>query len=390
MPKFTQANRLLQVTTPLGADKLLVTAFSGNEQLSTLFAFDLNLIAENSTQIDFSQIVGKEITLKVATLGSGEENDWRYVNGICSNFSEGDRNERFTSSSAEVVPTVWLLTRQARSRIFQQKSVPDILKAVFQGFDCDYQLRGDYQYREYSVQYRETDFNYASRLMEEEGIYYYFKHSDGSHKMIIADTPQSHDTVPGRPNARYDVIRGGPQIGDHIFGWQKTQALRASKYTLWDHSFEQPKQNLEAKENIVDSIDVGTVSHKLKTPANEPLEIYDFPGGYAVRFDGVSPSGGDQPARLQKIFDDNKRTVKLRMQAEALPSITITGTSGCSNFVAGHKFHLERHFDAEGEYVLVSVAHQSSMSNAYVSGGGGSGLFYSNSFTCIPLALPYR
>jgi type VI secretion system secreted protein VgrG len=390
MAKFSQTNRLLQIRTPLGADDLLVTAFNGTEQISNLFSFDITLIAENSTQIDFSKMVGGEITLKIAVLGVDSDNDWRYVNGICSNFSEGDRNERFTSFAAQVVPKVWFLTRRARSRIFQQKSVPDILKAVFDGFDCDYQLRGDYQYREYSVQYRETDFNYASRLMEEEGIYYYFKHSDGSHKMIIADTPQSHETVPGRPSARYDAVRGGPQIGDQIFGWQKTQALRASKYTLWDHSFEQPKQNLEAKENIVDSIEVGTVSHKLKTPANEPLEIYDFPGGYAVRFDGVSPSGGDQPARLQKIFDDNKRTVKLRMQAEALPSITITGSSGCSNFVAGQKFTLKRHFDAEGDYVLVSVVHQSHTSSEFVSGGGGSGLFYSNSFTCIPLSLPYR
>jgi type VI secretion system secreted protein VgrG len=363
MAQFTQTNRLLQVTTPLGADTLLVTAFNANEQISSLFTFDLSLIAENSTQIDFSKIIGNDITLKIATLGAGGVNDWRYANGICSNFSEGDRNERFTSFSAEVVPKVWLLTRRARSRIFQQKSVPDILKVVFQGYDCDFQLRGDYQYREYCVQYRETDFNFASRLMEEEGIYYYFKHSDGSHKMVIADTPQSHDTVPGLPNARYDVVRGGPQIGDQVFGWQKTQALRASKYTLWDHSFEQPKQNLEAKENIVDSIEVGTVSHKLKTQANEPLEIYDFPGGYAVRFDGVSPSGGDQPTRLQKIFDDNKRTVKLRMQAEALPSITITGSSGCSKFVAGHKITLQRHFYAEGDYVLVSVEHKPIMSN---------------------------
>jgi type VI secretion system secreted protein VgrG len=132
------------------------------------------------------------------------------------------------------------------------------------------------------------------------------------------------------------------------------------------------------------------VSHKLKVAANEPLEIYDFPGGYAVRFDGVSPSGGDQPARLQKIFDDNKRTVKLRMQAETVPAITITGSSACSNFVSGHKFTLKRHFDAEGDYVLVSVSHQASMSNEFVSGGSGSGLFYSNSFNCIPLALPYR
>src|SRR5271165_2585328 len=160
MPQFSQTNRLLQVTTPIAADALLVTSFHGTEQISNLFTFNVDLISENSTQVDFGKIVGGEITLKIATLGASGDTDWRYLNGICSNFSEGDRNERFTSFSAEVVPKVWLLTRRARSRIFQQMSVPDILKVVLQGFGCDYQLRGDYQYREFCVQYRETDFNF--------------------------------------------------------------------------------------------------------------------------------------------------------------------------------------------------------------------------------------
>src|SRR5260370_14160799 len=193
--------------------------------------------------------------------------------------------------------------------------------------------------------------------MEEDGIYYFFKHSDGRHQMIIADTPQSHLDVPGLTTVNYDVVVGGSHQADHIYSWEKTQALRASKYALRDHNFEQPTQNLEAKENILDSVQVGTVQHQLKDQANGSLEIYDYPGGYAERFDGVSPSGGDQPARLQKIFEDNKRTVKLRMEAEATPAVTIHGTSGCSNFVSGHKFTLDRHFDAQSEYGLVSVLH---------------------------------
>src|ERR1700675_63385 len=245
MPKFSQTNRLLQVTTPLGADKLLVTAFNGHEQLSNLFTFDLSLIAENSTEIDFSQIVGKEITLKVATLGSGAENDWRYINGICSNFSEGDRNERFTSFSAEVVPKVWLLTRRAQSRIFQQQSVPDILKKVLEGINCDYQLRGDYQYREYCVQYRETDFNFASRLMEEEGIYYYFKHSDGNHQMIVADNTSKHPTVPGQSTVIYEELSGDVRTDMRVVAWEKIQDLRSGECTLWDHTFERPTNHLE-------------------------------------------------------------------------------------------------------------------------------------------------
>jgi type VI secretion system secreted protein VgrG len=389
MPPYSQANRPLQVTTPLTEDALLVTGFRGTEELSCLFSFELSLIAENSTTVDFGKLVGRDISLSVAATGEGGATDWRYLSGICARFSQGNRNEEFTSYYAEVVPKVWLLTRRAQSRIFQQKSVPDILKKVFQGFDCDFQLRGQYEHREYCVQYRETDFDFASRLMEEEGIFYFFKHSESGHKMIIADSSIAHIDVPGLTKARYEVVEGSP-YGDHVFEWRKIQELRAAKYSLWDHSFQQPTKNLEAKESIIESVKAGTVTHKLKDQPNEPLEIYDFPGAYAVRFDGINPSGGEQPDRLQKILEDNKRTVKLRMEAEALPALTIHGSSGCRNFVAGHKFTLERHFDANGDYVLVSVTHEASMGSPYRSGSTGGDLIYSNAFSCIPSQLPYR
>jgi type VI secretion system secreted protein VgrG len=390
MPPYTQTNRPLQVTTPLGENVLLVTGFRGSEQLSTLFSFELTLIAENSTTIDFSKLVGNGIALSVATLGEGDATEWRYINGICARFTQGNRNEEFTSYYAEVVPQVWLLTRRFQSRIFQQKSIPDILKKVLQGFDCDFQLRGQYEPREYCVQYRETDFDFASRLMEEEGIFYFFKHTESGHTMIIADSSVAHIDVPGVIEAKYDVVEGGSSQGDHIFEWRKTQALRSAKYSLWDHTFQQPTQNLEAKESIMASVQAGTVTHQLQGQASAPLEIYDFPGGYAVRFDGINPSGGEQPERLQKILDDNKRTVKLRMEAEAVQSLTVHGSSGCRNFVAGHKFTLERHFDANGDYVLVAVTHDASMVNPYRTGSGGADLNYSNIFTCIPYQLPYR
>jgi type VI secretion system secreted protein VgrG len=263
MPPYSQANRALQVTTPLGDDALLVVGFRGTEELSSLFSFELSLIAENSTTVDFSKLVGHDISLSVATTGEGGASDWRYLSGICARFSQGDRNEEFTSYYAEVVPKVWLLTRRTQIRIFQHKSVPDILKEVLKGFDCDFQLRGHYEPREYCVQYRETDFDFSSRLMEEEGIYYFFEHSKSGHKMIIADTPQSHSDVPGLTKAKYEVVEGGQAQGDHIFEWRKTQELRAAKYALWDHSFQQPTKNLEAKESIMESVKAGTVTHKL-------------------------------------------------------------------------------------------------------------------------------
>ena len=390
MPTFTQANRVLQVTTPLGDDKLLVTGFRGNEALSNLFYYEMDLIAENSTQVDFSKLVGKEITLKIATPGKGNDPDWRYIDGICAAFSQGDRNDRFTRFSAEVVPKVWLLTQQSQSRIFQLKSVPDILKAVLTGFDCDWKLQGHYEPREYCVQYRETDFDFASRLMEEEGIYYFFNHSSSGHKMVLSDSPQGHADVPGLTTVRYGMVEGGLRLADHVFGWRKIQSLRTAKYTLWDHNFQQPTQNLEAKTDITASVQAGTVSHKLKDQSNGSLERYDFPGSYAVRFDGVSPSGGAQSGRLQKILDDKDRTVKLRMQAAAVETLKVEGSSSCANFVAGHKFTLDRHFDADGDYVLVSVLQDGSITDSYTSGSEGQDFSYSNTFTCIPFQLPYR
>jgi type VI secretion system secreted protein VgrG len=390
MPTYSQTNRSLQVTTPLGDNTLFVTGFHGTEQISHLFSFEVTLIADNATIVDFSELVGHDITVSVATFAKGGDADWRYISGICACFSQGDRNEDFTSYYAEVVPKVWLLTRRAQCRIFQQKSVPDILKKVLEGFDTDFQLRGQYEPREYCVQYRETDFDFASRLMEEEGIFYFFDHSKSGHKMIIGDSSVALPDVPGPTHARYDVVEGGGPIGDHIFVWRKTQALRAAKYSLWDHCFQQPTKNLEAKESIMESVKAGTVTHQLNGQASEPLEIYDYPGGYAVRFDGINPSGGEQPERLQKILDDNKRTVKLRMEAEALHSLTIQGSSGCRNFVAGHKFTLDRHFDGDGDYVLVSVTHEASIGSAYRTGSTGGDMTYSNTFTCIPSRLPFR
>ena len=175
MPSYLQK----QVTTSLGEETLLVIAFRGTEQLSRLFSFELDLIAENLTVIDFSKLVGNNISLRVATPGEGDAIDWRYISGICARFSQGNRNEEFTSYYAEVVPKVWLLTRRVQSRIFQQKSVPDILKEVLKGFDCDFQLRCQYEHREYCVQYRETDFDFASRLMEEEGMVSCNRRADG-------------------------------------------------------------------------------------------------------------------------------------------------------------------------------------------------------------------
>ncbi len=150
-----------------------------------------------------------------------------------------------------------------------------------------------------------------------------------------------------------------------------------------------PGKHLEADKTIVETIQAGEVSHKFKL-ANDKLELYDYPGGYANRFDGVNRGGGDSPSQIQKIFDDNKRTVEIRMQEEAAHGLEIAGASNCPQLIAGYRFKLDRHFNADGPYVLTAVETHARLEGEYRTSGAEPALSYENFFTCIPLALPFR
>lgn len=381
---FGQENRTIKISTPLGKDVLLLQSFSGQEAISTLFQFDLDLIAENRQNVAFDKVLGQKVNIELLLPDGGT----RYFHGIVSSFSQGSRGDRFTNYQAEMVPQFWLLTHTERSRIFQQISIPDILKKVLQGLDVAFELQGKYEPRDYCVQYNESDFQFASRLMEEEGIYYFFKHSEDGHKMVMADSPQSHPDMPEMSKIIYEEVTGGTRPEERITRWEKMQELRSGKYTLWDHCFELPHKHLEAEKTVLDSVSVGKVAHKLKVAGNDKFEIYEFPGAYAQRFDGIDPGGGERQADLQKVFEDNKRTVGIRMQQETLPALEINGESTCRNFVSGYKFTLADHFNADGQYVVTSISHVAK--HEIATGHTTPETHYTNEFTCIPFALPFR
>jgi type VI secretion system secreted protein VgrG len=384
-PTYTQKNRPLAVTTPLGADVLLLVGLSGSEAISRPFNFQLEFEADNKNQskIAFDKLLGQTITVSLAQA----DNTPRYFSGICSRFSQGEQGSTFTAYRMEIVPKFSLLAHVSQSRTFQQLAVTDILKQVLKGLEVTYALQGTYEKRDYCVQYRETDFNFASRLMEEEGIFYYFNHKNGSHEMVVADTPQGHRDMPGQSKANFETVDSGHlRDEDRIYVWQKSQEVRAGKYTLWDHCFEVTGQNLQAQKPVVDSVQVGTVTHKLKVGNNDSWELYDYPGEYAQRFDGIDPSGGDRAGDVQKIFQDNQRTVGIRMREETASSLVIHGASGCRQWASGFKFTLDRHYDGNGQYVVTGVQH-SAQQGSYRS--NESSFRYQNTFTCIPLALPF-
>ena len=384
---YVQTDRPIQITTPLGENKMFATALRGREALSELFHFELETIAELGTDVAFDKMLGKLVTVTIMPR-SDETSEKRYFNGMVKRMAQGERTEEFTRYYLEIVPQFWLQTRVSRSRIFQQKTVPDILKEVLTGLDVSWEIQGDFKSREYCVQFQETDFNFACRLMEEEGIFYFFKHTQSGHQMVLANTPQSHPDIPYSSTVHYEEFFGHAPQDERIYDWSKAQEIRSGKYTVWDEHFQLPYKNFAANKSILDSVQVGRDGHKLAAGGGASLEVYEFPGEYSRHFDGINKGGGDQADHLQWIFDENSRTVDVRMQQEAAQALLIEAKSGHAGLTAGHRFTLKDHFSDDGKFVLTGVEHEAKQPIGVES--EEEAFTYQNSFTCIPAALPFR
>ena len=395
MADFTQKNRPISVSTDLGEDKLLLEQFTISEGLSRPFHMVLTMLAQPDYTLPFDKLLGQNASVRLDI----PNKDPRYFHGVVFRISEGmkihspETGNNFIRYWAEVLPAFSKLTRNLNSRIFQHLSVPDILAKVLTGIDINKaDIKGTYDPRDYCVQYRETDFQFASRLMEEEGIFYYFKHAEKSHTMYLSDKTTGFEDLPGGADVvfnEYQGLRDKRLHEDRITGWQKSQELRSGKWRSWDHCFEMPSKNLEATDQILDSVAVGTITHKLKVGGNDSWEIYDYPGGYAERYDGIDKGGSPSPSDLSKIEQDNTRTVKIRMQQEAMPGLGIDGEGNVRRFAPGYKIKLSEHFNADGSYVLTAVEHSASVAGTY-SANQNVSLKYHNRFRCIPDALPFR
>jgi type VI secretion system secreted protein VgrG len=384
---FLEANRYLFLTTPLGKDKLLLERFSGQEGLSQLYRFELDLMAENSISVDFEKLIGQKISFGVQGMDPKQKTP-RHFCGIAIEFSQAGRDPELTAYHAVIVPEVWKLTRKFRSRIFQHISVPDLLKQIFADYKPSWKIQGTFEPREYITQYQESDFAFACRLMEEEGIFYFFDFAQDG-QMVLANTPPFHPDIAGKKELIFNAVPGGGDDEQRVTQWQKEQSWGSGKYTLWDHTFELPHRHLDATETVVDTVQMGKVSHKLKLAGNDDLEILEHPGGYASRFDGVDKAGSPQPDKLQKIFQDNKRIAGIRMQQTEMSMLVAHGSSNCRHMASGYKFSLQGHFSGDGQYVVVNVSHHGA-EGGFRSDEGHNESAYDNAFSCIPYALPYR
>lgn len=368
MARYLQENRRIRVTTPLGEDELLLTGFHGHEEMSRLFRFELTLLSHNHA-LTLDKIIGASITVSLA-LGDDEE---RYVNGMVTSFAQSggyssgdDRQESmFSQYTAIVVPKLWMLTQTSDLRIFQEKSAIDIIEQILgdnQVSDYTKKLNNSYAPRTYCVQYRETDFNFISRLMEEEGISYYFEHGEGKHTLVLADDASAHSPCPHQEYVRYQLSSGGVLHDEDLINTLEVRnEIRAGKYSLNDYNFKTPNTRLQVEMDSRQNLGPGE------------KEFYDYPGLYEKR------GGGDA-------------LVRVRIQEEEAQVATLNGSGNVRAFVSGATFTLEDYFREEmnnKKYLLLSVSHRAEQAG-YQTRGSGAETSYSNTFTCMPADTPFR
>ena len=250
--------------------------------------------------------------------------------------------------------------------------MPEILRQVFAGLDTAFELSDAYRPRDYCVQYRETDFDFAARLMEDEGISYYFRHGPTGSTLVLADGSRGFPEVPGASRVAFDPVAGGSRPDDRVWSWETSQEVRPARVVLRDHNFQLAQPIVERDRSVEGRVTVGRQSYALAAGDPSRLELYDFPGGFAHRLDGVGPGGGDRADDLGRVADEGSRAAGLRAEQEAFGGLIANGEGSCRRFTAGHAFRLERHGDADGAYLLTSVHHEVRLADHYQPGRGGA------------------
>jgi type VI secretion system secreted protein VgrG len=356
----TQDHRAINVTTTLGPDVLLFYRMTAREELGQLFEFNLDLLSKDDA-ISLPDVLGQPMSVS----GELPEGGSRFLHGFVNRFSHVGRHGQFVRYQATLVPWLWFLTRTADCRIFQEKTVPDIIKEVFRDnefTDFSDLLTGTYRTWDYCVQYRETDFNFVSRLMQQEGIYYYFKHEQGRHELVLADDYSSH-----APTPNYEEVPFFPldvqarRERDHIFDWSVSQEVRTGTVVLRDFDFERPRTDLTA--NSVVS----------RQHAHANTEFFDYPGEY------LQTADGDEYAR--------KRLQEHQAQYER-----VRGTADARGLQAGALFILSGYTrdDQNREYLIVATTQQLE-NNQYESGNDGtSETTWQCSFEAMNSQEPFR
>ena len=349
-------------TFGIGGDWTLfrVLSFQGTEEMSRLYQFTLELAMEGSESDDFmfEELVGEEACLKIEAQGED-----RYVHGIVNEIESLGERGSFTIYRLSLVPSLWLLTLRTNSRIFQKKKVNEIIQKVLTdaGIPGDrfrFALTNNYLKREYCVQYNETDFSFISRLLEEEGIFYFFEHSRDRHILVMGDQAVAHKPIPGENEVMFHISDSLVPEEESIFNFRYLKRISTGKVTLTDYNFKKPNLNLQVSE---------------KDEENDKLEHYEYPGEYIEKGEG-------------------QRRVRVRLHEKTTFKSVGEGRSFCPRLIPGYTYELVNHprSTLNQEYTLTKVVHKGKQPQVLEEHSMLEELEYYNTFQCIEKIVVFK
>ncbi len=330
-------NRQLRLKGPLGPKKMILVRADVAEKMSTLTETDIQFISPDHN-LKMEDVVGQRLSLEL----DDEEGNTRHWHGHCISCAFEGRMGGQGLYRAEVRPWLWFLTLHADCRIFQEKSALEVIKEIFsdRGFsDIQDKTSSNFEKREYLVQYRETDYEFVTRLMEEEGMYYYFTHDDSKETLVLADGSGSHSPLQDAAEIRFEFKEDGGSGGgagsfkrgeDHIYEWKSSERVNTGKVSLTDYDFTKPTTDLKA----LTAIPKGKHSHK-------DIEVYDYPG-------------------IHDTADFGKKRTRVRAEALASEYKRTWGKSNVRNMAVGGTFKLKEHprTDFNKEYLVLGAKHK--------------------------------
>ena len=371
--EFTQAGRLMQFASPtLGPDDLLIHLFQGAEGISRLFEFTADLFADPETEILPAQMIGNKATVAIQLL---DVDGTRYINGLISSFEEMFSDDEFCWYRAHLVPSMWMATLSTNCRVFQDKTPMDIIKAVLSpyGLSIGDQTTGSYPALDYCTQYNETDFHFVSRIAEQFGIFYWFTHTNGDHKVCFGDSRDVYADCPLYASAQYSP--GGTQGEDMytslVSEFRATASMVTNKHTTWDYDF------LSFKSYQGDPVVSNAVAGK------NAYESYTYPAGESPYVKDISKSVTGTIVTP---------VTTARRDSSDVSSNLFHGVSTARTFLPGCTFDLTQHPRDEWNqtYLLTEVVHHIEQTPPYRSSDGAIANPYSSRFVAIENTRLFR
>jgi type VI secretion system secreted protein VgrG len=343
MPSYTQTNRILSFTSPLGVNQLLPMAFEGTEEISELFDFHVDLLATPEVVVDPSALIGKRVTLDIKVTDTGTK---RYFNGIVASLDSTGGDTFFNSYRIRMVPTLWLLSLNRQTRVFQNKTALEIVELVLAPYSIVPRLEqhNSYASLEYCTQYRESDLEFVLRLMQQHGLFFYFVHSASDHVMVLTDRSSHLAECPVVSTFRYATVmeEQASFYEPLVFSFNVRSSLVTGEHRLWDYRFMQ---------YAVSSATPRT-SHAATAMGDNLHEFYDYADSASAYFK-TAGADANTPQLQTALQDVNKELAEAQ-------SVHCQGTSTASVMHAGSTFTLTGYPQPEknSKYLLSRVEHK--------------------------------